>query len=191
MTKHQFLAKTAIPIFICGFILCSLAYIPSLRYALNIDSEFNLAFSTLLIFMIGGYMAGVGAMIFLIRNALAHTNIEFGDENNAAIKTPHWLGFLLYLPIPFFNFLVIYLFWLRDRANNSRLLEMEYRKSLNFQITTYLFALLCFFLAPVVIGFFLLALVIATHFLSTLYMALIKYRSTRNYPININILPTT
>jgi len=196
MSKNQFLNKAAYPIFLIGIFLCSFVYIPLIRSLLKFDTGFSVPFSSTLVFLIGGYMAGVGAMIFISRSYAEKSQLKSEKETSEthdkrSLKTPHWLGLSLYIPLPFLNFILLYHFWRKSRSNSqtSNSLEQEYRKALNFQITIYLFLLLSFFLVPIIIGILMIALSLALHLLSTLYVALTTSAdSPKNYPINIKVI---
>ena len=189
MKKAKMIHALSFPMLLIGIGLCSIPYIALIRAAIGIDETMQIHFTTTLMFLIGGYMAALGAMIYLSRRS--QRNIPQNDSNkplNSTLKKPHYLGLSMLIPLPFISFILVYLFWRRE-GMQSYDVDAEYRKSLSFQITIHLYWLLSFFLMPIVIGFFTFLMALVLHFLATLtVIAKTKLGSTTNYPANIKVI---
>ena len=189
MKKAKLIHTLSFPMLLLGIGLCSLPYIALIRAAIGIDEKIQMPFTTTLIFLIGGYMAALGAMIYLSRssqqNILPNTNNE---PQISALKKPHYLGLSMLIPLPFLSFILVYLFWRRE-GMQSQALDNEYRKSLSFQITIHLYWLLSFFLMPIFFGFITFMMALALHLFATLMViAETQPDSVTNYPANIKII---
>ena len=195
MKKAELIHTLSFPMLLLGIGLCSVPYIALIRAAIGIDETVRIAFTTTLIFLIGGYMAALGAMIYLSRHAQQRTTQNTDGKRQqvesvkiTALKKPHYLGLLMFTPIPFISFIAVYWFWCRE-GMNSHALDTEYRKSLNFQITIHLYWLLSFFLMPIFFGFITFAMALVLHFFATLYViSKTQLSSVTDYPANIKII---
>lgn len=190
-TKNQTLSRLALPFFLLGLILSCIAYIPLIRKTLSLSTEFELPFSTTLILLISGLMAAIGGMISLSRQHATRPKTTNEDKTNSKkLSIPHWLGLSALLMIPFLSFIIIYVRW-QHPSQQTAALDQEHRKALNFQITIQLYSLLSLFLAPIGIGFLLLALTWALHIIGTIWVASrTLYGKNAHYPANINIIPS-
>jgi len=189
MKKAQLIHTLSFPMLLLGIGLCSIPYIALIRAAIGIDEKVQIPFFTTLVFLIGGYMAALGAMIYLSRRSQQNILPSNNDKpSTSALKKPHYLGLLMLIPLPFISFILVYLFWRRE-GMQSHSLDTEYRKSLNFQITIHLYWLLSFFLMPIFIGFVMFAMGLLLHLLATLFVASkTQPNSVTNYPANIKII---
>lgn len=189
MKKAQLIHTLSFPMLLLGIGLCSIPYIALLRAAIGVDAEMQLHFSTTLMFLIGGYMAAIGAMIYLSRNAQRAIAQNDNDKPmTAALKKPHYLGLAIFIPVPFISFILVYLFWRKD-GMQSLSVDTEYRKSLNFQITIHLYWLMSLFLMPIAIGLFTFIMALALHLFGTLFMITqTEPGSETNYPANIKVI---
>lgn len=145
-------------------------------------------------------MAAIGGMIYVARQTAANreslitqvaattTTTSDPSISHGTLAKPHWLGLTLLLPIPFISFFVLYFFW-RKSPNHSAQVELEYKQAISFQITVHLYALLSFFLMFILIGLLLFVMVLALHFLATVYVA-VKTQTGANtqYWANIRIV---
>ena len=189
MKKAQLIHTLSFPMLLLGIGLCSMPYIAIIRTAIGIDEKIQMPFTTTLIFLIGGYMAALGAMIYLARRSQQDIPLNDNDKPlNSALKKPHYLGLSMLIPFPFISFILVYLFW-RHEGMQSHAQDHEYRKSLNFQITIHLYWLLSFFLMPIVIGFLTFMMALILHFLATLVViAKTKADAVTAYPASIKII---
>lgn len=190
MNKSTLIKHATIPLIILGIILSSCAYIPLLRVCLGVDESITIHFSTVLVYLIGGYMAGLAGLIAWLRTIPTRPNsntpILNTIESTDYLHKPHLLGLTFLIPIPFISFLLLGFFWKKDR-HFSRNLDDAYRTTINFHLAIHLYFLVSFFLMPVVIGFLMIALLFATYLLATFYN-IIKTNQTAKYPINIKIV---
>lgn len=189
MNKTKLIETLSLPMLLLGIGLCSIPYIALIRVIIGIDKKMQLPFTTTLVLLIGGYMAALGSMIYLSRKSKKHIDYHQLDKNNnASLRKPHYLGLTMLIPFPFISFILIYSFWRREGVQTKRL-DSEYRKSLNFQITIHLYWLLSFFLMPVVLGFFTFTIALLLHLVATFYVIIsTKQDSEANYPANIQII---
>ncbi|MGH1543921.1 MAG: DUF4870 domain-containing protein [Arenicella sp.] len=192
MTKNALITKLAMPLFLLGLCLSSVAYIPLVRKLVGIDATIGMPFSTMLIWLIAGSMAAIAGMISLTRKrSLDHITYKNENMDNTNIAIPYVLGLALLLIIPFANFVAVYYGWLKNR-NHSTTLDEEYRCSLNFQITVQLYFLMCLFLLPIGIGFLLLPLLILLHIVGTLFVVWRRLSGNKQgYPATIKIIPVS
>jgi len=185
MNKNQFILRAAMPLVLLGIVLASTAYIPILRFSVGMDDSITMSFSTTLIFLIAGYMAGLAGLIAWAKAVDAN---KITHKNSPALGTrkPHVLGLSLLIPIPFLSCVLLLAAWIKDRAKSTSL-DAHFRHTINFHLTLHLYFLLCFFLAPLGIGFIAIFIFLILFLLATLWH-LLKNNSA-SYPANINIIP--
>lgn len=187
MNKARLIQKMSVPLIGLGVLLSSYAYIPAIRAALGIDTFITMSFSTLLIFLIGGYMAALAGLITWFRK-IAIKPVKHQKSVSEYKRKPHLLGLSFLIPIPFISCLLLGWFWQKDR-HVSEQLDETYRETANFHISLHLYLLVSFFLVPLFIGAVMIILLIATYALSTLYNILRKpkHGEVNRYPINIQV----
>jgi uncharacterized Tic20 family protein len=139
----------------------------------------------MLVFLVGGYMAGLAGLISWFRTIAANPSLA-ENESNDYLRKPHLLGLTFLIPIPFISCLFLGWFWRKDR-HVSTTLENVYRETINFHLAIHLYLLVSFFLMPVVLGFLMVALLFLTLLISTLFN-IAKAHHVAKYPINIKIL---
>jgi uncharacterized Tic20 family protein len=202
MTKNQLIQKATLPLVALGVLLASYAYIPILRFALGLDESISMAFSTTLVFLIGGYMAGLAGLIAwakaidskIIKVPSSAQDKDMEESKNKSndketkeyLLKPHLLGLLLVLPTPFISCIALLIFWQKDR-HKSEELDQHYRGTINFHLSLHLYFLLCFFLAPLGVGIMALLIFMLIFLLATLWHLFVT--SKVRYPANINIIP--
>ena len=187
MNKAKLIQKMSVPLIGLGVLLSSYAYIPAIRAVLGIDTFITMNFSTLLVFLIGGYMAALAGFITWFRN-IAIKPVKHLEGNNQYKRKPHLLGLSFLIPIPFVSCLLLGWFWQKDR-HVSESLDETYRETANFHLSLHLYLLISFFLMPIVIGFLMLVLLLITYLIVTLFHILRTPKSgaISRYPINIQI----
>ena len=187
MNKTALIYRMTWPLIALGILLCSFAYIPVLRALLEIDESITIRFSTMLVFLVGGYMAALAGFITWHRR-IAIQPVQHQEQSQPTRKKTHLIGLSFLIPIPFLSCLLLGWFWQKDRHRNL-LLDEAYREVSNFHLSLHLYLLVSFFLMPIFIGFVMFALLLITFLLATLYH-LLKSPSETNidrYPINIQI----
>lgn len=136
-------------------------------------------------------MAGLAGFITWHRTIAIQT-IKHNDKSNEFLRKPHLLGLSFLVPIPFFSCLMLGWFWQKDRRFSQQLDE-TYREVSNFHLSLHLYLLVSFFLMPIIIGFFMFALLILAFLCATFFHILRKPRVSQisRYPINIQIAIST
>lgn len=179
---------------LAALVLIGSALMPVLRVAIGVDPSFQVAFSTVVMLLIGGLMSGLSAMILLVRRAPQLPTAELSTENqknpelNNKTTLMHASGLLLYTLIPLLNFLVAYWLWIKYRHQHPEL-NLVGQKVLNFQITIYLYLLLSLFMVFAFIGIFTTPLILAFHAIATVIASVAAFSGKEfNYPTNIPII---
>ena len=187
MKKSAFIHKMTWPLIGLGIVLSSFAYIPVIRAIFGIDETITIHFSTMLVFLVGGYMAALAGLMTWHRG-IAIQSIEHGEIAQASLKKPHLIGLCFLIPVPFLSCLLLGWFWQKERQQSEYLDEI-YREVSNFHLSLHLYLLVSFFLMPIVIGFIMFALLMITFIVATLFHLCIqpKHKSIARYPINIQI----
>ena len=169
--------------------LIAFGLLPMVRVALGIDDNFSLSFNTVVMFFIAGLMAGLTAMILMVRRQplITHkTEVHAPKEKLTLIKI-QTCGLLLYSGIPLANFLLAFWLWLRHRHTSVHIDEQG-REMLNFQITIYLYLLLSLFLVFVFIGIFTTQIILLLHLIATLFAIVSTTRNKQfKFPASIKI----
>ncbi len=134
--------------------LIGLALLPIMRVVFAIDESIQVPFSSVVILLIGGVMCGLTGMLLLAKrqpelNYSATEVLSHKDRRAAAIM--HASGLLIFTGLPLINFLLCYFFWVRNR-HKSATLDQHGREAICQQITFYLYALMCLFMALVFVG---------------------------------------
>lgn len=169
-------------------VLIGTALLPILRVILGIDSEFGLAFNTVVMLLIGGLMSGLTAMILMLRRQpiFEHRHATSAQDKTVLIKI-QGCGLLLYTGLPLANFLVGFWLWLRHRHQSAQI-DAQGREMLNFQVTIYLFLLLSLFLVFIFIGIFTTQLILIFHLITTVVAIIAALRNKdATFPANIKI----
>lgn len=176
----------------------SLALQPILRFALGLDPDISMPFTTVVVLMIAGLMSGLTAMILLTRRAprltppdTSEVHCETPFQNAAEQRSAvlmHASGLLLFTAIPLANFLVGYWLWTRFR-HRSPVLNQVGQDVLNFQMSVYLYVLLSLFLVFALLGILTTPLIFFCHALISL-VAIIRTALGKPfiYPLNIPII---
>lgn len=173
-------------------ILIGTALLPILRVILGIDSEFGLAFNTVVMLLIGGLMSGLTAMILMLRRqpVFNHQHLTSAQDKTTLIKIQA-CGLLLYTGLPLANFLVGFWLWLRNRHRSARI-DSQGREMLNFQVTVYLYLLLSLFLVFIFIGIFTTQIILIFHLITTVIAIITSLRGKNaSFPANINVSQVT
>ena len=171
-----------------ALLLIGAAQLPLLRFAMGIDTTINMAFTTVVVLLIGGLMSGLSAMILLVRRAPTLNVSEHSHTSKTNEIVMHGTGLLLYTGIPLLNFLAAYWWWSRVRHQSQRL-NLVGRNVLNFQITIYLYLLLSLFMVFAAIGLVTTPLILLLHLIATLLaMVFSALAKDFNYPANIPII---
>lgn len=187
MNKAKFFQKMTIPLIGLGVLLSSYAYIPVLRTLLGIDVFITMNFSTLLVALVGGYMAGLAGCISWLRG-IAIKPVQYKKNSDQYLRKPHLLGLSFLIPIPFVSCLLLGWFWQKDRQYSQQL-DDTYRETANFHLSLHLYLLISFFLMPIFIGFVMIILLLTTYLCATFFhiFRTPKSGSVSRYPINIQI----
>lgn len=169
--------------------LIGIALVPIMRFIVGIDATIGIQPLTVVMLFIGGLMCGLSGMILLVRRQpkISHGSVVTGN-NKALLVKLHAAALLLFTGIPLANFLVCYWLWIRHR-HKSEIIDSQGKEVLNFQITLYLYLLIAFFLALVIIGLFFIPILLLLHLVFTLFALFrVASGSAFQYPMNIPII---
>ncbi len=173
--------------------LMGFAQLPLLRFALGIDEQISLSSFTVAMFMIGGLMSALCAMLLLARREAAR---EIADRTHTLnLKQERCVatamqasGLLLFSGLPLLHFLLIYFLWAKYRSQSNTVDEAG-RQAINFQISVHLYLLISIFFVFILVGYLTTLLLLVFYFacvLSACWLAWSK-RPVR-YPTNIQII---
>jgi uncharacterized Tic20 family protein len=168
--------------------------VPIVRFAFGLDNQLGGSYIWSVSFIIGGLMCGLTAMLMMVRKQPL-INTYLGDASQANDKQTaaklHATGLLIFTGIPLMNFLACYFLWLRTRGR-SEYLDYQGREAICFQISIYLYLLMCLFMAYIIIGAFVVPLILLFHLLATL-SAIFSTLDGKlfRYPANIEIIKRT
>lgn len=171
-----------------AMLLMGLALTPLVRVGLGIDSTVKMPFLTVVSLLIAGLMCGLTAMLLLVKRQPKLKNYLGDIKNRRSAAQLHASGLLLFTGIPLLNFLVCYYLWVSNRSK-SAYLDYQGREAICFQVTIYLYLLMCLFMAYVIVGAFAIPLLLLFHLLATLAAVIITVRGKQfRYPANISII---
>ncbi|NND83007.1 MAG: DUF4870 domain-containing protein [Gammaproteobacteria bacterium] len=160
-----------------------------MRFGLGLSPTIVLSPTSMAMWMIGGLMCGLTAMILMVRRQpmLPSAGSPAAVERSRALAL-HGSGLLLYSGIPLANFLLCFWLWRRFRQQ-SPWLNQQGIQALNFQISIYLYLLLSAFMVFAVLGVITTPLLLLLHLVCTLLACLQILRGRSfNYPANIPII---
>jgi len=181
-----------------AMILMGFALFPILRVLLGIDSSFGIQFFTFVMFIIAGLMCGLTGMLLLVRRQPEQIEYQHQTkepavevlEKQTAAKM-HAAGLLLFTGVPLLNFLVCYFLWINNR-HKTQLIDYQGREAICFQITVYLYLLLCFFMSIAIIGIYVAPLFLLFHLIVTCVATIMASQGKPfRYPANITIITRT
>ena len=177
-----------------GLALMGFAQYPLLRFGLGLDSQIGIPASTVVMFMIGGLMCALTAMILLVKRQTANIQsfpakpASLDSEDRYAALKLHAAGLLIFTGIPLLNFLASYHLWLKAKSKSPALFWQS-TEVLNFQLSWYLYLLISLFLTLVVIGFITTPLLLLVHLLVSLLACAVSLSGKAfSYPGNIPII---
>jgi len=173
---------------ILSMLLIGWAVVPILRAFIGIDESIKMDFLWVVSFLIAGLMCGLTAMLLLARRQ-PRLKTYLGEEKNSVVAASmHASGLALYTGIPLANFLLCYFLWVRNR-HQSRYLDQHGREAICFQITVYLYLMMCLFMAYIIVGAFAIPLVLVFHIVTTI-VATVTVANGKDfrYPANIAIV---
>ena len=168
--------------------------IPIVRAILGLDDKLMGSYIWSVSFIIGGLMCGLTAMLMMVRKQ-PKINTYLSDasqpHDTATAAKLHATGLLIFTGIPLMNFLACYFGWLKTRGQ-SEYLDYQGREAICFQISVYLYLLMCMLMAYIIIGAFVVPLILLFHLLATLtaISSTLSGKSFR-YPANIEIISRT
>ena len=173
---------------VLSMLLIGLAMLPLLRAAFGIDAQIEMQFLTVITLLIAGLMCGLTAMLLLVRRQPVLKTFLSDHEEPDRAAAIHASGLLLLTGIPLLNFLVCYFLWVRNRSR-SRYLDVHGREAICFQITIYLYLMMCLFMAYIIVGAFAIPLVLLFHAVATIMaVAFTLNGKPFRYPANISII---
>ena len=173
--------------------------VPIVRVAFGLDEQFGGSFIWSLSFLIGGLMCGLTAMLLLVRRQPKLNNYlsDIDQGSNNVGSTPkdqltaakiHACGLLIFTGIPLANFLACYFIWVKNRSK-SAYLDYQGREAICFQISIYLYLLMCLFMAFIIVGALAIPLMLIFHLIATLLAIIATIKGKKFlYPANINII---
>lgn len=171
-----------------AMLIMGTALLPILRAILGIDEQIQIQFLTVVTLLIGGLMCGLTAMLLLVRRQPDLNHGPSSDDDHIRAAQLHVTGLLIFTGIPLANFLACYFLWVKTRAR-SAYLDFQGREAICFQITIYLYLMMCLFMAYVIIGAFAIPLLLIFHALATITASLYAlYGKPFHYPANISII---
>lgn len=172
-----------------ALLLIALALLPLMRVVVGVDQEIGMQFFSVVMFLIGGLMSGLTAMILLVRRQPKLNwpeNVKAQTSDSSLLL--HSTGLLMFTGIPLLNFLTCYWFWV-NRRQTSEAIDRIGQEVLNYQITMYLYLLLSLFIIFAGIGLITTPLLLSLHLIFTLIaMAMAAQGKHFNYPLNIPII---
>lgn len=167
---------------------------PIVRVIFGLDDKLSGSYIWSVSFIIGGLMCGLTAMLLMVRkqpmiNTYLNNESPVNDTRTAAKL--HATGLLIFTGVPLMNFLGCYYLWLKTRGQ-SEYLDYQGREAICFQISIYLYLLMCLLMAYIIIGAFVVPLILLFHLLATLsaVYSTLRGKSFR-YPANIEIIKRT
>jgi len=175
-----------------ALVLMGLALLPLLRAALGIDEQIQMQFFTVVMLLIAGLMCGLTGMLLLARRQpeirVFQTEELDPQRENRTAALIHVSGLLVFTGIPLANFMACYFLWLRNRQYSPKL-DIHGREAICQQITFYLYAMMCLFMALLIIGIFGLMFLLALHLVITL-IAISQALDGKvfRYPANIAVV---
>lgn len=171
--------------------------VPIVRVIFGLDDKLAGSYIWSLSFIIGGVMFGLTAMLLMVRKQpkiRTYLNESLGETNQesaSAAARLHATGLLIFTGIPLLNFLVCYFLWVKTR-HQSEYLDYQGREAICFQISIYLYLLMCLFMAYIIIGAFVVPLILLFHLLATLTAIVVTLNGRQfRYPANISIIRRT
>lgn len=178
------------------FILIALAImgwgmVPIVRFAFGLDDKLTGSYIWSVSFLIGGLMCGLTAMLMMVRkqptiSIYRHNTSEERDVFNAAKL--HATGLLIFTGVPLLNFLVCYFYWVKTRTQ-SEYLDYQGREAICFQISVYLYLLMCLFMAYIIVGAFVVPLILLFQLIATIAAIYTTLNGKLfSYPANISII---
>ncbi len=171
-----------------AMLLIAWALMPVVRALIGIDQSINMDFLWVVSFLIGGLMCGLTAMLLLTRRQ-PDLKSYLGDKQNPKVAAYiHASGLALYTGIPLANFLLCYFLWVRYR-HQSRYLDQHGREAICFQITIYLYLMMCLFMAYIIVGALAIPLLLFFHLVTTIVATIVVANGKDfRYPANISII---
>jgi len=168
-----------------------IALLPIVRVLIGVDSEFTTPFFYSLSFGIGGLMCGLTAMILMARRQPPLVNYLNEEPCYADAAKLHATGLLLFTGIPLLNFLACFYLWSQYR-HRSEYLDYQGREALCFQISIYLYLMMCLFMVFAIIGLVAIPLVLIFHLFATITAILKSAKGQAfRYPANITVIERT
>lgn len=180
--------------------------VPIVRVLFGLDDKLSGSYIWSLSFIIGGLMCGLTAMLLMVRKQpqiRTYLDDDSGENkhtdknkstNTKRISTAaklHSTGLLIFTGIPLINFLACYFLWVKTR-HKSEYLDYQGREAICFQISIYLYLLMCLFMAYIIIGAFVVPLILLFHLFATLTAIFITLKGELfRYPANISIINRT
>lgn len=162
--------------------------VPIVRVAFGLDQQLTGSFIWSISFLIGGLMCGLTAMLLMVRRQPLITNYLSNKSDHKSAAKMHASGLLLLSGIPLANFLMCYYLWTRNRAK-SEYLDYVGREIICFQISIYLYLLMCLFLAFIIVGALAIPIIVLLHTIATIIgTATALNGKVFIYPANIAII---
>jgi len=162
--------------------------IPIVRVVLGFDEKLTGSYIWSVSFIIGGLMCGLTAMLLMVRKQPKISRYLGEEHNRHGAAALHASGLLIFTGIPLLNFLVCYFLWVRSRGH-SEYLDYHGREAICFQISIYLYLLMCLFMAYIIVGALVVPLLLLFHLGATI--TAISYTLNGkpfSYPANISII---
>ncbi len=175
--------------------LMGLGLFPVMRAAMGIDQQIQMQFLSVTMLLIAGLMCGLTGMLLLAKR---QPEIDWHDQEKTQSITQlkqrriaaamHASGLLIFTGIPLANFLACYFLWLRNRPQSQEL-DIHGREAICQQITLYVYAMMCLFMALLLIGVFGLLILMSVHLVATLVAISFALQGKLfRYPANIAII---
>ena len=162
--------------------------IPVVRVVFGLDDKLTGSYIWSVSFIIGGLMCGLTAMLLMVRRQPYLQNYQSKQHDPKAAAKLHASGLLILTGIPLINFLACYFLWVKTRRK-SKFLDHHGREAICFQISIYLYLLMCLFMAFIIVGALVIPLVLLFHIGATV-SAIIYVLNGKpyRYPANISII---
>jgi len=161
---------------------------PIVRVVFGLDDKLTGSYIWSISFIIGGLMCGLTAMLLMVRK---QPNIRryMGDEQDSSTAaTLHASGLLIFTGVPLLNFLACYFLWIKNRGK-SKYLDYHGREAICFQISIYLYLLMCLFMAFIIVGALAVPLLLLFNLIVTIIATVCALKGKPyRYPANISII---
>jgi len=165
--------------------------IPIVRILFGLDQKLIGSYIWSISFIVGGLMCGLTAMLLMVRKQPKIRSYKGEAINRTKAAQLHASGLLIFTGVPLLNFLVCYFLWVTNRGR-SEYLDYQGREAICFQISVYLYLLMCLFMAYIIVGALAVPVVLLFQLIATVTAIIYTLNGKPfSYPANISIIDRT